>query len=628
MTITTMRRVSSRQRLVSWDAFDATTAAGGGGNRQDHDNDDDIDDDNDNDNDSEEYSDYDTEPDPPVTTTLQEEPSPFLTPCSSLDQILNAPCTSLTTSLTANTNTSTTTSTSTSTRWHRRKRERIHVIRSNQKQEAPVAISISTAARSSDEMDQEEEEASPHDPSFMDLVDDVQLAIFSFLDLTNLRSLLSTSKRLRRFLCGNQAHHIWMTHCQKHWTPIHNHLNNTIDAKQLCDHSQLPTAINTFERHSLNLPLLLSMTPDKLPTCIDKSLVQLPSRGRHHSSRSQLTLTDYQDESDVLVQFNGRVGTGDRCIRANQPLPRPRHISDRRWDHRMGMGMSMGMGMGGGNPSLLDFLCRGAQAVAGRAMHAWRPFVSPYIEQDGSLQCMPRMVSYYEVSILENDNNNNNNENVLDDDDDRSLPPHQQQQQPPAAGSTIRPHASDCVAVGLATHSFHLHSRMPGWDCLSFGYHGDDGGIFHASGGMVKHFGPSFGVGDTVGCGIDYVHQAIFFTLNGKFLGYAWKGINVEFLQNDIYPVVGIDTNHNIYANYGGGAQPFQFNLTSFCAQHEPLIQLGYQLKPYTIPKTTTTTTTTNNITTTVASAKAPKRKSRTKRIINGNNNSSSSRPW
>jgi hypothetical protein len=174
---------------------------------------------------------------------------------------------------------------------------------------------------------------------------------------------------------------------------------------------------------------------------------------------------------------------------------------------------------------------------------------------------------------------------------------------------------------------------MPGWDSFSFGYHGDDGGIFHASGGMVKHFGPSFGVGDTIGCGIDYgggggVHhhhnQGIFFTLNGIFLGYGWKDdVNVEtFLQNDVYPVVGIDTNHDIYANYEGGAQPFQFDLTSFCAKHhEPYIQQGYQWKPFTIPKTSTSSSTT----TAATPAKPLKRKSsRAKRIIlHGTSNNS-----
>jgi hypothetical protein len=45
---------------------------------------------------------------------------------------------------------------------------------------------------------------------------------------------------------------------------------------------------------------------------------------------------------------------------------------------------------------------------------------------------------------------------------------------------------------------------MPGWDANSFGYHSDDGGIFRNNGDMVREFGPKWGEGDTVGCGIYY----------------------------------------------------------------------------------------------------------------------------
>lgn len=629
-----MRRVSSRQRLVSWDAFDATTIStasttsttqGSGGGSS-------LLGDNDNHSSAEEES-YDTPTTPVVTLQAEEQqaPLPLLTPCSSLYEILTAAVPPVTP----------TTTTGSTNRWHCRKRER--VIRSKkQKPEASssasatviINISISTTtmgaahSRSDDLMDSEEQQQEQEYSSLlMDLVDDVQLAIVSFLDVTSLRGLLSTNKRLRRFLCSAQAHHIWVAHCQEHWTTIgttmpivkaqqNHHHNHHMTRVVLCDHSQLPTAIDTFERHSLNLPLLLSMTPDQQhnPTCIDKALIVQSSNPRTRRRRlleSQLTLHDYQDETNVLVQFHGQVGTGDRCIRANQPLPRPRHLlDDHRWDHRMGVGVGMGMATANHPPTrFLDYLCRSAQAaVAGHRGDACRPFVLPYMEQDGSLQCMPRMVSYYEVTILQHNKETNNNDAVVNDNNngnDEDLPP-------PPLPPTRRPNnTSDCVAVGLGTHSFPLHSRMPGWDSTSFGYHGDDGGIFHASGGMVNHFGPSFGVGDTIGCGIDYVMQSIFFTLNGTFLGHGWKGAQVEtFLQdnNDVYPVVGIDTNHQIYTNYGGNARPFSFDLTSYCAQHhEPLIQRGYQWKPFTsIPN--------NKITSPSSSSnKTSKRKTRSK---------------
>ena len=126
----------------------------------------------------------------------------------------------------------------------------------------------------------------------------------------------------------------------------------------------------------------------------------------------------------------------------------------------------------------------------------WRPFVCPFVEASSdraTINVTPRFVSYYEVSIL--DKPTEDDEDAIGNGDDamehRRLP----DDAPPTR------HLSDCVAVGLATDSFHVHSRMPGWDRRSYGYHGDDSGLFHASGTMIRHFGQRFGAGDTVGCG-------------------------------------------------------------------------------------------------------------------------------
>jgi hypothetical protein len=187
--------------------------------------------------------------------------------------------------------------------------------------------------------------------------------------------------------------------------------------------------------------------------------------------------------------------------------------------------------------------------------------VAPFVTQDGSAQQIdltPRLVSYYEVSILERPTNQQERD---DDDDDEDLPV------PPPR----HPSATDCVAIGLAPHRFHIHSRMPGWDSTSYAYHGDDGGIFHGAGEMERRFGPSFGKGDTVGCGIDYVNGGIFFTLNGKFLGYGWTRIDNEFLQQDLYPTVGVDTNWPILCNYGD--RPFQYDLAEMVHRHSGVVR-------------------------------------------------------
>lgn len=104
---------------------------------------------------------------------------------------------------------------------------------------------------------------------------------------------------------------------------------------------------------------------------------------------------------------------------------------------------------------------------------------------------------------------------------------------------------------------------MPGWDAFSYGYHGDDGGIFHSSGDMLKRFGPSFGKGDTIGCGVSYHPRngGIFFTLNGKFLGFAWANLD-GLAQKELYPTVGVDSNAPVDCNFG--AKEFKFNLNDF----------------------------------------------------------------
>lgn len=54
---------------------------------------------------------------------------------------------------------------------------------------------------------------------------------------------------------------------------------------------------------------------------------------------------------------------------------------------------------------------------------------------------------------------------------------------------------------------FHLHR----WEANSYGYHGDDGFLYHGH-GKGEAFGPTFTTGDIVGGGINYATQEIFFT--------------------------------------------------------------------------------------------------------------------
>mmetsp|Transcript_4062 Transcript_4062/g.7813 ORF Transcript_4062/g.7813 Transcript_4062/m.7813 type:complete len:587 (-) Transcript_4062:218-1978(-) len=117
---------------------------------------------------------------------------------------------------------------------------------------------------------------------------------------------------------------------------------------------------------------------------------------------------------------------------------------------------------------------------------------------------------------------------------------------------------SGCIAVGLSYKNA-SNNRM-------VGYLGDDGGIYYAQGDFLSPFSVPFGVGDTVGCGLDYLNRTVFFTLNGLFLGNAFSNID---LCEKLYPSVGVDSMNPFVCNFG--LNPFVFDLQSFCRNHKKL---------------------------------------------------------
>lgn len=121
----------------------------------------------------------------------------------------------------------------------------------------------------------------------------------------------------------------------------------------------------------------------------------------------------------------------------------------------------------------------------------------------------------------------------------------------------------DCIAVGLGGSAFPLTGRQPGWDTQSYGYHSDDGNIFHGSGTRSQSFGPRFGVGDVVGCGLALHTRQLFFTLNGAFLGTAFTLPKSAALP--LYPVVGLDSHASVHFNFG--QRPFSYDVATLPAQ-------------------------------------------------------------
>ncbi|KAH9331513.1 hypothetical protein KI387_003621, partial [Taxus chinensis] len=103
-----------------------------------------------------------------------------------------------------------------------------------------------------------------------------------------------------------------------------------------------------------------------------------------------------------------------------------------------------------------------------------------------------------------------------------------------------------CVSIGFTDRHFKI-CRHPGWEPNSCGYHGDDGLLYCAQGKGERFGFPTFTTGDTVGAGINYAAQDIFFTLNGKFLGSVPKNV-----IGPLYPTIGLHSpNEKVEVNFG-----------------------------------------------------------------------------
>ena len=126
----------------------------------------------------------------------------------------------------------------------------------------------------------------------------------------------------------------------------------------------------------------------------------------------------------------------------------------------------------------------------------------------------------------------------------------------------VRGHEDPCVSVGLSTPAFNLKRKQTGWDGDSIGYHGDDGFIYHAGGTGVFQYGPRFGAGDTVGCGLHLRSREVFFTLNGMYLGPAFVLTRLALRTPLILrPTVGVDSRQKVSLNFGLSG-PFRFDIS------------------------------------------------------------------
>jgi Ran-binding protein 9/10 len=117
------------------------------------------------------------------------------------------------------------------------------------------------------------------------------------------------------------------------------------------------------------------------------------------------------------------------------------------------------------------------------------------------------------------------------------------------------------IAVGFSSHRASLE-RLPGWESESWAYHGDDGKSFFGE-GTGRNYGPTFGVNDVIGCGIDFASGCAFFTKNGRNLGIAFK----ELKNVRPFPAVGMKKSPGSCISVNFGQKPFIFDIDGMMAQ-------------------------------------------------------------
>ena len=147
---------------------------------------------------------------------------------------------------------------------------------------------------------------------------------------------------------------------------------------------------------------------------------------------------------------------------------------------------------------------------------------------------------------------------------------------PTGGASASEPHAGaehPCIAIGLATRSFLTNGKQPGWTRSSWGYHGDDGCIYHRNGAGTP-WGPAFGTGDVVGCGLDCSLPCIWFTVNGRFVGISHDEHDDLHRGVRYFPVIGVDSRDEVELNTLG---PFRFDLGRYQSTKDQAIQLWWR---------------------------------------------------
>ncbi|KAL4784520.1 hypothetical protein BJX76DRAFT_347759 [Aspergillus varians] len=134
------------------------------------------------------------------------------------------------------------------------------------------------------------------------------------------------------------------------------------------------------------------------------------------------------------------------------------------------------------------------------------------------------------------------------------------------------------IGIGFSNNKASVE-RLPGWEQESWAYHGDDGkSFFGENQGQGRQYGPTFGVNDTVGCGVNFSTGCAFFTKNGVFLGNAFK----ELRNLKVYPSVGVKKNPPVHLSANFGQQPFMYDIDGMVKKEKAAIHSEISLTSLT----------------------------------------------
>ena len=122
------------------------------------------------------------------------------------------------------------------------------------------------------------------------------------------------------------------------------------------------------------------------------------------------------------------------------------------------------------------------------------------------------------------------------------------------------------IAIGFSSPRASLE-RLPGWESESWAYQGDDGKSFFGE-GTGRPYGPTFGLNDVVGCGVDFASGCAFFTKNGRNLGTAFR----ELKNIKPFPAVGMKKSPGSWISVNFGQRPFIFDIDGMMAQQRSAV--------------------------------------------------------